>query len=313
MATFSTNQTRHLYVAKQEITGTALPATMGDFKVVKNGKDLYFQYMSPAGLVRSDLINTDNIIYTKKTTAAEMQRALKEVTLTLDETYLNDGAPIVGQDYIAKVVIKQFVGMSDEDVYMKYGMVHAHTGMTASDFYKELAKSFVKNFSREAAPLLTFALKTASTSVEVDVNTKWAELEDEYTGVVLTEAIQPWVLGVVEQVPVFFDVYPSTITVEGEEVIWGEAKADKSAVVLNNGKKIADLEYFCMKERGDQYGNIGWPKVIPTTYMVNPEEAYDVIDIHYAYAGDGHSVQKSEKDITIVGSASVINSIFGRL
>lgn len=312
MATFSTNQTRHLYVAKKEITGTALPAEMGDFKVVKKDKDLYFQYMSPAGLVRSDLINTDNIIAKTKTAASAMERALKEVTLTLNAK-VNGGAPISGQDYIARIAFRQYIGMSDEDTYVKYGMVHAYANMTASEFYKELAKSLVKNFSREAAPLVTFALKTADTSVEVNTATNWASLEGEYTGVVITEALQPWVLGVAEQLPVCFDVYPTTITVDGDEVIWGETKVGESAVVVNNGKRIADLEYFCMKERGDQYGNMGWPKVIPTTYMVNPDEAYDVIDIHYAYAGDGHSVQKSEKDITIVGSSSVINSIYSKL
>ena len=33
---------------------------------------------------------------------------------------------------------------------------------------------------------------------------------------------------------------------------------------------------------------------------VDPEKKYNTIDIHYAYVGDGVSVQKSEKDITIV-------------
>ena len=34
--------------------------------------------------------------------------------------------------------------------------------------------------------------------------------------------------------------------------------------------------------------------------MVDPTLEYNTIDIHYAYVGSNESVQKSEKDITIV-------------
>lgn len=79
--------------------------------------------------------------------------------------------------------------------------------------------------------------------------------------------------------------------------------------VIGNGQKIADMEYFYMKERGDQYGNIGWPDVVKTTYLVNPSQEYSVIDIHYSYVGHNESVQMSEKDITIVGNSDVIYSL----
>ena len=82
--------------------------------------------------------------------------------------------------------------------------------------------------------------------------------------------------------------------------VWGTAEEVASKGSIDNGHNIADLEYFCMGERGDQYRNIGWPNVIKTKYLVDPEKKYNTIDIHYAYVGDGVSVQKSEKDITIV-------------
>ena len=55
-----------------------------------------------------------------------------------------------------------------------------------------------------------------------------------------------------------------------------------------------------MGERGDVYRMVGFPNVIRTKYLVNPDSKYNVIDIHYAYVGPNESVQKSEKDITIV-------------
>ena len=73
------------------------------------------------------------------------------------------------------------------------------------------------------------------------------------------------------------------------------------------------MEYFYAKERGDQYGNIGWPNVVKTTYAADPEVAYDVIDIHYSYVGPNESVQKSEKDLTIAGTAEALSTIKTKL
>lgn len=72
---------------------------------------------------------------------------------------------------------------------------------------------------------------------------------------------------------------------------------------IPNGKLTADLEYFCMGERGDQYRMIGWPNYIPTTYMIGPEGAkkeYDYLDIHYYFQGEGVRSDKSEKQLTLV-------------
>ena len=55
-----------------------------------------------------------------------------------------------------------------------------------------------------------------------------------------------------------------------------------------------------MGERGDVYRMMGFPNVIRTKYLVDPDLKYNTIDIHYAYVGPNEAVQKSEKDITIV-------------
>lgn len=68
-----------------------------------------------------------------------------------------------------------------------------------------------------------------------------------------------------------------------------------------------------MGERGDQYRNIGWPNVIETTYLVDPADEYSVLDIHYAYVGSNEGVQKSERDITLVGSKADIKTIIGAI
>ena len=87
--------------------------------------------------------------------------------------------------------------------------------------------------------------------------------------------------------------------VNGDERIWATVTEGTNGTI-GNGKTIADLEYFCMGERGDIYRGIGFPNNIVTTYLVDPTKTYYVFDVHYAYVGDGVSVQKSEKTITIV-------------
>lgn len=303
MATFSTNQVRHLYVAKVLKTPHVLASDAAGSIAVKNDtakNHLYFEYKGADNLMRSDLIDIKNILYAKATDADDMAHELKAVTVTLDSE-VNAGAPVAGQDYILRIAFKQYVGMSDEDQYFKYGMVHAYAGMTASDFYKKLALSLAKNFSREIVPLVKFILTDSGDgAVPVDATTKESSLTGSYKALVIDEVEQPWRLGIMEQTPVYFEVQPVPVTVNGDERIWGKVEDTDPAGTIANGKKIADLEYFCMGERGDIYRGVGYPNNIPTTYLVDPTVKYNVIDIHYAYVGSNESVQKSEKTITLV-------------
>ena len=310
MATFSTNQVRQLYVA-EALKSTNVTATdaAGSIAVKSDTAKthLYFEYMGAGGMTRSDLIGIKNILYAKATDADDLKHDLAKYKLTLDAS-VNGGAPVAGQDYILRIAFRNYIGLSEEDQYFKYGMVHAVASMTASDFYKTLALSLVKNFSREEEGLLKFYLETggteagtvAGTPTEVTKDTKESTLTGTYTGIVIEEAPQEWILGVMEQTPVNFALQPDTITVSGDDRIWGIVKKVASTSSIPDGHKIADLEYFCMGERGDVYRMVGFPNVIRTKYLVNPDTKYNVIDIHYAYVGPNESAQKSEKDVTIV-------------
>lgn len=310
MATFSTNQARQLYVANalkpHDVIATAAAGSIAVMSDTAKSH-LYFEHMGAGGMTRSDLIDIKNILYAKATDADDLAYDLAKYKLTLDTT-VNGGEPVVAQDYILRIAFRNYPGLSEEDQYFKYGMVHAVTGMTASDFYKTLALSLVKNFSREEQGLLKFYLETggtdagtvAGTPTEVTKDTKESSLTGTYTGIVIEEAPQDWILGVMEQTPVNFTIQPDLIIDNGDERIWGVVKKVASTNSIPDGHKIADLEYFCMGERGDIYRMVGFPYVIRTKYLVDPDIKYNVIDIHYAYVGSNESVQKSEKDITIV-------------
>lgn len=316
MSVFSTNQVRQLYVAKTLKTPRVLATDTAGSIAVKSDtakNHMYFEYKGADNLMRSDLIDIKNILYAKATDADDMAHELRAVTVTLDSEV--NAAPVAGQDYILRIAFKQYVGMSDEDQYFKYGMVHAYAGMTASDFYKKLALSLAKNFSREIVPLVKFILTdSGDEAVPVDATTKESSLTGTYKALVIDEVEQPWRLGIMEQTPVYFEVQPVPVTVNGDERIWGKVEETDPAGTIANGKKIADLEYFCMGERGDMYRGVGYPNNIPTTYLVDPTVKYNVIDIHYAYVGSNESVQKSEKTITlVVPKVGATNSVSNKL
>lgn len=327
MATFSTNQVRQLYVAKTLKNPQVLASDAAGSIAVKSDaakNHLYFEYKGADNLMRSDLIDIKNILYAKITDANAKVHELKSVTVTLD-TNVNNGAPVAGQDYILRIAFRQYVGMSDEDQYFKYGMVHAYAGMNADKFYKVLALSIAKNFSREAIPLIKVEVHSARTKTKggfdsngymvvtpttKDNGKKDAAVNPYYVagdfvtdidGIRITEVEQPWRLGVMAQTPVYFTVQPVAIMENGDERIWATVTESTNGTI-GNGKKIADLEYFCMGERGDIYRGVGFPHNIATTYLVDPTKTYYIFDIHYAYVGNNESVQKSEKDITIVCS-----------
>ena len=324
MATFSTNQVRQLYVAKTQTPHVLASDAAGSIAVKNDAKNhLYFEYKGADNLMRSDLIDIENILYAKATDADAMAHELKSVTVTLD-TNVNGGAPVAGQDYILRIAFRQYVGMSDEDQYFKYGMVHAYAGMDADEFYKVLAQSLAKNFCREVVPLIKIEVHSKATKSKggfdsngymvVTPTTKDNGKSDttnphyatdtlvtDIDSIRITEVEQPWRLGVMAQTPVYFTVQPAAVMVNGDERIWATVTEGTNGTI-GNGKKIADLEYFYMGERGDIYRGIGFPHNIVTTYLVDPTKTYYTFDIHYAYVGNNESVQKSEKDITIVCS-----------
>lgn len=383
MATFSTNQVRQLYVAKALGTVDAA-AAVGTIEAKSDTakSHLYFKHMGNGGQVRSDLIDIKNIAYAKATDADKMARDLAKYKLSLDAN-VNSGNPIAGQDYIVRIAFRNFVGLSEEDQYFKYGAVHAVTGMTAEQFYQILLASLEKNMSREASKLLNISLAgvkatvtmttntglvvtanevgtagnnlkfaidditaaaekvtvatasgvttitvsltaakksyadvirlvaadaeasalitvTGTAATEAAVETAKALTTGSTTGIYIEEAEQPWYLGTMPVARLNFTVMPTTVNDGTEERIWGVVTEQTPTTKVQNGKEIADLEFFAMGERGDQYRMKGWPNVIPTKYLVDSTIKYNLIDIQYAYQGPGEDIQKSQKTITLV-------------
>lgn len=320
MAVFSINQVRQLYVAKALKANTATFTTIVP-KVDTAKTTLYFQSVSPAGIVASDKIDLKHVLYAKATPSEALAHKLVRYSVTLDTDV--SATPVAGQNYILRLAFRQYIGLSEEDQYFKYGEVIARSGMTVSDFYKKMAISLAKNLENktESTPLVNIYLNSAATDgtdVPVTATTKESNLnKDDYDKIIIEEAEQPWVLGMMSQAFIPFTPQFLTITVDGEDRLWGVATVVTPKKSIPDGHLIADLEYFCMGARGDIYRGMGYPNIIKTTYLVDPSAVYDVLDIHYFYTGSNESVQKSEKTITLVavddGNHAAMNALIGAI
>jgi hypothetical protein len=308
---FSQNQVRQMYVGNAlsatDLTSADAAGTVA-VKADTAKKLLWFEFMGASGIIGSDKIKVENIISAKATDADALARPLSRYKVVLDST-VNGGAPLAGQDYLLRVNLRNYLGLSEENTYMKHGMVHAVTGMTASTFYKTLGMSLVKNFNREDSTAVNIYLETGgtdpkveATAVPINIDTDEATLTGTYTGVIVEEAsqIQDWDADRFPLYSISLQIQPDQITVASEKLIWGTVTKVTEKNKVDDGYKISELEHFTMGNRGDLYRKIGWPNSIDTKYLVDATKKYNVIDIHYYFVGPNHDIQKSEKDITIV-------------
>lgn len=309
MSAFSVNQVRQLYVVNTAQTNFNSIANPGDITVGSNKSgEIYLKYVGALGdTMRSDLMKVSSIKYAKATPASDLAYKIKAYKITLDAN-VNGGVPVPGQDYLLRLAFREYIGVSPADQYFVYGMYHAFTGATAMDLYKGIAKSLALNMTKEVNPLVhIYMYSTANGMQEITAATADTvfAVADLQEGLYISEAGQPWHLGIMAQGVIPFTVQFPKITVDGDQREWGIAEnyqmigVDNKPLVLPEGQKIADLEWFAMGERGDQYRLVGWPNVIPTKYMVDPQKDYDIIDIHYYWVGPNEQAQKSEKDIQI--------------
>lgn len=312
----SDNQFRNLYVMKTYKASESALAAVGDLtlKVDTAKSNVYLVYKDTEDTITSDLISIKNLLYAKSTKAADMARKLNSQSVTLNED------PISGQDYVLNVEVRNFVALGDDSTHIKFGAVHAVKGMTKSDFYKAMALNLAKNFSREVSPILNVSLNkynstgTTNTKVAVLVNGKMQNLAaltstETYTSIIIDEVEQPWRRGVAQVESVNFNTTCGTVLVDGNDVIWGTVEKEEGDPI-NNGKQIADMEWFYHGTRGDIYREATYPDNFDFKPLVDETKAYSTLDIHFAYVGPGVEVAKSERTITVVcADAAELNKL----
>lgn len=296
---FSINQVRHLFVAKTPKDANAAVTAVGDLAPYGvAGQYLYFKHYGYGGEVSTDKIDVQNILYAKRTSGDSLKTKLYKHTLTVTTA-------VAGQVYTVKVFAKYYIGIGEQDTVTRVATYRAKSGDTAANIAAGLRKSLrgVLGFQKSEASAEASATDTANADL-------YKEQIFTVTGtgaaVIITELEPYWELGKfpaghVTRIPengVFLmDINDASGIATNA---WGSVVYAVASTLDDASKKLADLEDFCMGARGDEYRGMGYPRNITTKYQVDVEEDYDIIDIHYAYVGSNESVQKSEKDLTIL-------------
>lgn len=226
------------------------------------GKD-YLLLTTSTGEVRTDMLT--NIEYVAKSEASTLAMHKTVATVNLNGDF------VVGTPVLLTVEIPNYAGGGDE--YSRSTIISlAVASETAikTDGVEAVVKALTKAF-----PEYEFAVALAATKVTITANYK----------------VSNWRLGV-------SPMRTTTLVVSGENVT-SVTIAKGAAIEGTPGIALAELEYFCKGERGDQYRMMGYPNVIPSKYDIDPTKLYTVYDIHFSYVGSNEMVQKSEKDITI--------------
>ena len=282
---FSTSQVRQLYV----VTGLAeaVPTTEGNIQVkaTADNKEFYFLHMGKGGLVHSDLIPVKLVRSLTQTPYAALHTKLKSKTVTVS------GTPVVGQTYSLKLTFRNYIGMGDEDTTVKVGTFTVkNSSITAAQVAAGLKASLEAN-----ADLANLCSITIASNV-----------------LTISEVEQPWELGKFPVAVIPFEVTLGTIVENGvTHNEWGTVAAGSTTTATDAIKKLADLEWFCLGDRASQ-DRQGGPYALESKTMINMASTYDVINIQYAFQGEGVSVQFSEKTMHLLvpaGNTTILAAI----
>lgn len=294
---FSINQVRHLFVASDPKTANAAVTDLGDTSACGvAGQSLYFKHFGHGGVICSDKIAVENILYAKLSAGASLNTPLYKNTLTVSTA-------VAGQVYTVKVLCEEFVGGVQDQRTVVAAYTSADT--TAANVAKGLRVALRKALGFQVADSFSSEASSGDTGNIDNYKEALFTVTGSSTSVVISEVAPYWELGKfpagkVVRIPQNGVTLCDIINSGNPTNLWGSVVYAANGNAADATKKLADLEYFCLGARGDEYRGMGYPYNIETKGEVVVTNNYDVIDIHYAYVGSNESVQKSEKDITIL-------------
>ena len=274
MTNFSTNQVMQFYVA------TSAPGVSN----IIPGRGVSLNI----GGKRTDII--ENVLWGKLTTADALATPCKEVTVAVTADKV-----IGGENYIVRVSYPEVFGAGKESWTTKTAVAQLKAGVAVS----EIVDAIKEQFDATLPEFITVGAD--GTELTFTANPDMAGYKRGFRPVVMPD----------------FEVSVNTVVEEGEDVQWATITVGKAADLTVSGKfKLADMEYFALGERGDEYRQMGWPAVTyDTKYKINPEvdQEYDVLVVHYAFAGSNDQSHLSEKDLIIAAPSGVLDTFAANL
>ncbi len=201
------------------------------------------------------------------------------------------------QDFAYTLKVNAAAASADADLTSGVLTITPKTDGDADDINTALATEGVTGI--KAISVGTVAAVSTATALSV-------------SKLILLEKAQPWVLGKKEAMPLQYkliftssDVYSIQNGINRYyKINWCTSATTETTKAnlpyIGNGQMIADMEWFCMGERGDDYRMMGYPNNIDTKYLIDPSKEYNVIDFDFKYMGSGVDNQESVKHMTLV-------------
>ena len=222
---------------------------------------------------RTDII--ENVLWGKLTTADALATPCKEVTVAVTADKV-----IGGENYIVRVSYPDVFGAGKESWTTKTAVAQLKAGVAVS----EIVDAIKEQFDATLPEFITVGAD--GTELTFTANPDMAGYKRGFRPVVMPD----------------FEVSVNTVVEEGEDIQWASITVGKSSTTVSGKFKLADMEYFALGERGDEYRQMGWPAVTyDADYKIDPKAAqeYDVLVVHYAFAGSNDQSHLSEKDLII--------------
>ena len=273
MTNFSTNQVMQFYVA------SAAPAAS---KVIP-GRGVSLNIDGK----RTDII--ENVLWGKLTTANALATPCKEVTVAVTADKV-----IGGENYIVRVSYPEVFGAGKESWTTKTAMAQLKEGVAVSEIVDTIREQL------EVSLPEFITVGADGTELTLTANPDMDGYKRGFRPVVMPD----------------FEVSVNTVVEDGEDVQWAEITVGKAADTVSGKFKLADMEYFALGERGDEYRQMGWPAVTyDADYKIDPKAAqeYDVLVVHYAFAGSNDQSHLSEKDLIIAAPSGVLDTFAANL
>jgi len=303
---FSTNQVMQFYCVAEAPTLKKLGPSGSEthaFIEVPNAK---------GEIVRSDLIQIGHVTDVRNVAYTADVRTLSGYKVAFNSN-VNSGAPVAGQEYILRVMIRGTIG--EECTYTKQASYIAKSGDTAGVALAALAGNLLINMTEDSVLYDLYddtvgdAYKlSASVSNGEIVLKKNGSQVTSITSLVIAEPTPFWKLGTFPEQTMNIVVTTAPIVVSSvDEPRWATI-TKVSAGTLPNTHIIADMEYFAQGEKGADdvhgfsaitNGNVG--------LLVNPNDThgYNVLTVQYYHTGARDAVQKSERTLVIAAPYNV--------
>lgn len=313
---FSTNQARHFYVSE-------------DINLVKGGavstnypEAFRFTFGDIPGAT-SDVINFSDILNVTFETATDYKEYAPTIKLSCPTTSTGTGVGTefrTNATYVMHVEVANVAGFGDESTMMFLGTGTSDATksiVNANKLFVDLGKSLRRAILRYSGIYADLYANTDAQSValckkaEAKAGFKVIMTEPAASGSLVPlkiQAVKPeFILGKSNEEYPLINVYLSPLA---DEFVPNWATITRTSEEVDgatNSKRVANMEYFFKKERGDIYDGALWPNNIEYKGNANPNLAngYDILNIHYAYTGPNEGSQKSEKDLSIATTQDI--------